>query len=181
MNEHTASPHPIRAAAATAKDAMKAVRDVQPVYMSPADQESAIRELAQLEAMVAEARLRILAAADDTAVRSGARDAGAWLSALTLADLSHGRADARLAQTLDRRWLEVAAGMTDGLVSTAQARAVVDALEALPDDLVPALLRKAEEQMVEYFRDFRPKELRRLGRHLLDVVAPEIAEAEEAK
>ena len=29
--------------------------------------------------------------------------------------------------------------------------------------------------------DFRPAELRRLGGHLLEVVAPEIAEAEEAK
>ena len=35
--------------------------------------------------------------------------------------------------------------------------------------------------MVTLCADFRPAELRRLGGHLLEVVAPEIAEAEEAK
>ena len=35
--------------------------------------------------------------------------------------------------------------------------------------------------MVSLCADFRPSELRRLGRHLLELVAPEIAEAEEAK
>ena len=58
---------------------------------------------------------------------------------------------------------------------------VVDALDALPDHLDPELVAKAEAQMVAYCEEFRPSELRRLGRHLLEVVAPEIAEAEEAK
>ena len=35
--------------------------------------------------------------------------------------------------------------------------------------------------MVSLCSQFRPSELRRLGRHLLELVAPEIAEAEEAK
>ncbi|PWN00981.1 hypothetical protein DJ010_20380 [Nocardioides silvaticus] len=177
----TPAPHPIRAAAATAKAAFKDVRDVQPVFMSPADQETAVRELAELEAMVAEARLRVVAAAQDTASRAGARDLGAWLSTLTLTDFNHGRADACLAEALDRRWSKVAAGMADGSVSADQAQVVVHALDALPKDLDPELVAKAEQQLVDYCKDFRPRDLRRLGRRILEIVAPDIAEAEEAK
>ncbi len=75
----------------------------------------------------------------------------------------------------------VAAGMADGLVSQAQATVVVEVLDDLPDHLDPELLAQAETEMVTLCGQFRPSELRRLGRHLLEVIAPEIAEAEEAK
>ena len=58
---------------------------------------------------------------------------------------------------------------------------MVQVLDDLPDHLDPELLAQAETEMVTLCADFRPSELRRLGRHLLEVVAPEIAEAEEAK
>jgi hypothetical protein len=71
--------------------------------------------------------------------------------------------------------------MADGLVSSAQALVVVQVLDDLPGSLDPELLAQAENEMVTLCAEFRPCELRRLGRHLLEVVAPEIAEAEEAK
>jgi hypothetical protein len=43
------------------------------------------------------------------------------------------------------------------------------------------VLQRAEATLVEYAEQFRPSQLRRLGRHILDVVAPEVAEAEEAR
>ena len=70
--------------------------------------------------------------------------------------------------------------MADGEVSPAQAQVVVHALEALPADLDPELVA-SRAQMVTYCEEFRPSELRRLGRHLLEVIAPEFAEAELAK
>ena len=173
--------HPVLECAAALMASVKSVRGVQPVFMTPAQQEAAVAELARAAAALAELQLRVVAAAADAATGSGARDTGAWLASVTRADFSTGRADARLAEALDRRWTAVAAGMADGLVSTAQARVVVEALEALPADLDPALLEQAQAQMVSYCERFRPSELRRLGRHLLEVVAPEIAEAEEAK
>src|SRR5690349_6181508 len=177
----THTPHPILAAVLAARADLVAVGDREPMYMTPKQQEATLRELAGLKAQTAALQLRILAASDDAAVLSGARDAGCWLSGLTLVDFADARAEVRLAEALDRRWSKVAAGMADGVVSAAQARVVVAALDALPDDLDPELVIKAEEQMVAYCSDFRPKDLRRLGRHLLDVVAPEIAEAAEAK
>jgi hypothetical protein len=160
---------------------LKAVRDVQPVFMSPAEQEAAVRGIARLEAILAELKLRIVPAAGDAACLAGARDVGAWMAWLTHADFAPARADARLAEALDRRWTRLAAGMADGAVSAAQARVVVEALEALPSDLDPSIAADAEAKLVGYCSQFRPSELRRLGRRILDVVAPDIADAEEAK
>jgi hypothetical protein len=173
--------HPVLGAVAAAQDAMKAVRDVQPVFMIAAEKETAVTELARLEAMAAELKLRVVASASDAADEAGARDNGAWLASVTRTDFPAGRAQGRLAQALDRRWTRVAAGMADGLVSPTQATVVVDVLNDLPDHLDPELAAQAETEMVRLCGQFRPCELRRLGRHLLELVAPEIAEAEEAK
>ena len=98
-------PHPILAAVTTGREALTAVRDAQPVYMSPAEKKTAITEIARLEAMTAELKLRIVATADDAAnLSAGARDTGAWLASVTRADFGAGRAEARLAEALDRRW-----------------------------------------------------------------------------
>ncbi len=175
------APHPILSAIAVAQDAVAGVRDAQPVYLSPAEKQAAVAELARLEAMTAELKLRVVAVAEDARADSGARDTGAWLASVTREDFPTGRAQARLAEALDRRWAAVAAGMAHGLVSLPQAKVVAQVLDDLPDRLGPELLGKAEAEMVTLCSQFRPSELRRLGQHLLEVVAPEIAEAEEAK
>jgi hypothetical protein len=177
----TVALHPILGAVSAARDALKAVRDSQPVFMIPVEKEAAVAEIARLEAMAAELKLRVVAAAGDAASDSGARDNGAWWASVTRADFPAGRAQCRLAEALDRRWTRVATGMADGLVSPAQAHVVVDVLDDLPDHLDAELLARAETEMVNLCSQFRPCELRRLGQHLLEVVAPEIAEAEEAK
>jgi len=71
--------------------------------------------------------------------------------------------------------------MADGTVSAEHARVIVAALDALPERVGPEVIDRAEVQLVEYAPQFRPGELRRLGRHILDVVAPEVAEGEAAK
>ncbi len=174
-------PHPILGAVTDARSSLTDVRDVQPVYMTPADKTAALVELGRAAAAIEELRLRVLATAGDVADAAGARDVGSWAAHLTHADPTTARADARLAEALDRRWTRVAAGMADGCVALPQARVIVTALEALPDDLDPTLLAKAETQLVAYCADFSPTELRRLGRHILHVVAPDIAEAHQAK
>ena len=111
------SPHPILSAVLVAQDAVRSVRDAQPVFLIPAEKETAVAELARLEAMAAELRLRVVAVAEDARADAGARDVGAWLASVTRADFPVGRADARLAEALDRRWTRVAAAMAEGLVS----------------------------------------------------------------
>ena len=56
---------------------------------------------------------------------------------------------------------------------------VVAALDALPDDLGEDLVVKAEAYLVEQARVFGPRELRHLGRAVLEHLAPEIADEAE--
>ena len=71
--------------------------------------------------------------------------------------------------------------MRDGNVTLAQAQVIRRALEALPcPGHHPDTVAVAESKLVAYAEEFGPKDLGRLGRRILDVVAPEIAEAAEA-
>jgi hypothetical protein len=54
-------------------------------------------------------------------------------------------------------------------------------LEELAERVDAETVASAEATLVEYAERFAPPALRRLGRRILDVVAPEVAEAEEAR
>ncbi len=174
-------PHPIVACAEQIAAAVAGVRDVQPVFMPNADKAAALLAVTEAERRLAELRLRLIACSGDLAEADGQRDVAAWLSSRTNADARDVRPDQRLAEALDQRYSKLAAGMAAGVVSVEQARVVATGLDALPNDVGAEVLASAEERMVEYCAQFRPSELRRLVRRILDVVAPEIAEAEEAK
>jgi hypothetical protein len=64
-------------------------------------------------------------------------------------------------------------------VTEAQAQVIARALDDLPTDLDPELLAKAEEHLIGEAGHFEPKRLRVLGGRLLEVIAPDIAEAHE--
>ena len=63
-----------------------------------------------------------------------------------------------------------------GSLNLTQARVIVEAMDALPTGLEPALRMKAEVHLVEQAASFGPRHLARLGQRVLEVVAPEIAE-----
>ncbi len=63
-----------------------------------------------------------------------------------------------------------------GALTTEHARAVLGSLGELPTDLGRDVLDHAEVVLVGYCNDFTPTEVRRLGRHVLDVVAPDLAD-----
>jgi hypothetical protein len=67
------------------------------------------------------------------------------------------------------------------MANTAQARVIVRSLDALPDDVPADVTRLAEETLVGYAVDFGPRELARLGRHVLEVVAPDLVDAAEGR
>lgn len=175
-----APPHPVLGCAAEMRAALDAVVDVQPTYMSTADKQAALIELTRIEGRVAELRMRVLAASAEVGEDSGARDAAAWLSHATQAEPATTRSDALLGERLERRPL-VATAMREGRVSPAQARVLTAVLEDLPAHLGQQVATDAETTLVAFCEHFRPSELRRLARRLLEVVAPEVAEAEEAK
>lgn len=175
-----APPHPILACVAALDAALDQVADVQPIYLTTPDKRQAIVDLARLRARLAELELRVLSASAEVGDQSGARDAAAWVAHATRSDPRAARADAHLARAVDAHPL-VAAGMRRGGVSVEQARVVVHALDELPSDLDPGVRAEAEATMVGHCADFAPRELRRLGRRLVEVVAPEVADAEDGK
>lgn len=61
-------------------------------------------------------------------------------------------------------------------MSVDQARAIAHDLDQLPDDLDPAVLEQAEKHLVAEAGDNAPRELRILGRKVLEVLDPEAAD-----
>ncbi|WP_244929316.1 HNH endonuclease signature motif containing protein [Nocardioides sp. W7] len=172
--------HPIRVAAQVIDGALKSVADVNPAFMTTPDKAAALVELAAIEDRVGELRLRVTADASDVAEESGARDIGAWTAAATRRRRGNCAADLRLALALADRPV-LATAVREGEVNLDQARAIAVSLAELPADVDAAILDQAEAALVAYAARFDPIELRRLGRRILDVVAPEIAEAVEAR
>ncbi|MCY4727992.1 DUF222 domain-containing protein [Nocardioides sp. STR2] len=173
--------HPILAAATAMDVVLKDVADANPLFMSAAEKADALRELARVESRVAELRMRVLVEAGDVATEVGARDAAGWYADATHTRFEDARADLRLATALDRRWSVVGAALREGRVNTAQARVIVRSLEDLPDSVPGELLEQAEALLVEHARRLAPKQLAQVGRHVLEVVAPEVVDEVESK
>jgi hypothetical protein len=171
--------HPILAAASDVRSTLKAVADANPTFMATGEKAAALCELVAAEAQLAELRLRILADARDLAADTAAKDAAGWLAHQTRTRYADARADLRLAEALDRDHPQLAAAMREGSATLAQAHVVHRAITALPATVDARTVAEAETHLVERAREFGPKELGRIGRRILDVVAPEIAEAAE--
>ena len=172
--------HPIVAAATDVRASLEAVADANPTFMSADDKAVALRELVAAEAQLAELRLRILGDAGDLADQTAAKDAAGWLAHHTLTSYADARADLRLAHSLDRERPVLAAAMREGAASLAQARVIDRALTSLPGAVDAETVALAEKHLVAHAGEFGPRELGRIGRRILDVVAPHIAEAAEA-
>jgi hypothetical protein len=172
--------HPIRQAAAEIAGVLKSVADVNPAFMTAPDKAAVLVELTAVEARVAELRLRVTADAADVAEETGARDVGAWTAAATHRRRADCAADLRLALALAERPV-LAAALREGRVNLDQAHVIASALAKLPADVSSSVVDQAEAALVGYADRFDPTELARLGRRILDVVAPEIAEAVEAR
>lgn len=173
--------HPILDATASIEASLKSVADVNPTFMSTGDKATALRELVRVEAMLAELQLRILPDAGDVAEQTAARDIAEWLTTHTRSRHEDARADLSLAVALDRRWTVLAQAVRDGKANVAQAQVIVRALDALPREVPDDVLARAEETLVGHAAHFGPRPLARLGRRILDALAPEIAEAAEAR
>lgn len=171
--------HPIVATASDVRSTLKAVAGANPTFMSTEEKAVALRELVAAEAQLAELRLRILADAGDLAAATAAKDAAGWLAHHTRTRYADARADLRLAVALDRERPLLAAAMREGGATLTQAQVIDRALTALPADIDAETVAQAEAHLVERAEEFGPKELGRIGRRILDVVAPEIAEAAE--
>ena len=179
--DHPTGTHPVLACADAIGSALKDVADLDPVFMTTPDKQTALLQLTELAGRVEELRLRVLAAAGDVAEQVAARDQAAWLAHAAHLDRPECRRDLRLARALEARWYALAAGLREGTVNPAQAAVIVRALADLPEDLDSEIRDRAEAHLVEQAGQFGPRSLRILGRRVLHVVAPEVADEEERK
>lgn len=173
--------HPLVRAVGEMAALLDSVAEAQPVYLTTSEKEDVLvglrRQINRLEALEAKS----LAAAGDVAEGHGTRSTGAWLAHETRQDPPVGRTAQRFAEGLDQRWPVVAEAYAAGAVSTAQARVIGKALDDLPADLDPDLRTRAEQHLVGEAEHFCPRELRVLGRRVLEVLAPDVAEDHEAR
>ncbi|GGF56206.1 HNH endonuclease [Marmoricola endophyticus] len=137
----------------------------------------ALDGISALRAQLAELELRVLATTqvEDRAAAAGATSTSVWWAYRTRQTRPDGRRRSVLAGDLDAHETTRSA-MARGEVAEDQARVIVSAVDALPDDLEPGLAERAEKELVHYAGEFDAIGLRRLGRTILEVVAPEIAE-----
>ncbi len=177
-----AVPHLVLACVETIGAALKSTADAQVTFMDAADRRNALLELTRLEAQVVALRLRLMVASDDVALDEGARDVAALITHHTRTDAGSNRRDLGLAEALDRRWARLGVALAAGDANVAQARVIAHALDELPADKVsPEVLAEAEAHLVAEAAHFGPRELRVLGRRILDFVAPEVGEQHEAE
>ncbi|MFT4264666.1 MAG: hypothetical protein QM572_14865, partial [Nocardioides sp.] len=95
--QHVDPTHPIIAAAAAVREVLRSVAQVDPIFMPPAVQAEALRELVAAEGQLAELRARVMTAAPQVADQSGAHDTAGWLAHAAHLGAREARAHQRLA------------------------------------------------------------------------------------
>lgn len=174
--------HPVTGALGAARTALAEAADAPVWSMSADETAAALGECDALEAQVARERSRLLRQADalDLPGQIGARSVAAWDARQSRVTRPSGHRRAFLAHALDAH-PAVDRALADGSIRVEQAEVILRALAKLPSDLDPDLAVKAEQHLLDLAAVHDAKALKNLGRHLLDVVAPEDAEEEIAK
>ena len=163
--------HRVSVAVAHAKAEIEGVRDSSVWSMDREETTATLVEITRLEAELSELELRVVEHADDEAI-------DAWTHA-TKQTRASVRGAEKLAFALTERH-HVRGALATGDLLVDQARVIVRALDTLPADLDPATVVEAERHLVAAARDHDAKSLRIL-RRLLEVVAPGMADAYEAR
>ncbi len=143
-----------------------------------------IVELQRAQAKLAAAQATLLAHAEriDVAQLSHATSTAAWLRGEVPLTPRQAKQAVALAGSLDSgRYPATAEALAAGDLQHDQAVVIVAAVDALPDRLFAEDRSRAEAHLVGLGRTYDARQLRHLGKHLLEVVDPEAAEQEMAK
>ena len=171
--------HPIVECAGDLRSALKDVVSVDPTFMTTGEKASALVALAAARSQLDELAARVLAASDDVADDHGLRDASAWLAVQTRTTRREARRDLMLGRALERH-PSLAATMTAGELRTEQARVIAEAVDALPVDIDPETRDRAETTLLSLAAQHDARDLKQIGKRILDVVAPGVGESHEA-
>ncbi|MGY2701824.1 DUF222 domain-containing protein [Nocardioides sp. HB32] len=164
--------HRVSVAVAHAHAVLDAVSDASVWSMEPAETTATLVSITRLKAQVAELEARVAEHADDEQVDTWAHRTRQTKPVVL--------GQVRLGQAMVTRG-HVRDALAAGDLVVDQARVIVAALAQLPGDLDTALVDRAERHLVAAGREHTAPTLRVLGKRLMDVVAPELADAYEAR
>ncbi len=171
--------HPIIECAAGLRRALKDVASVEPTFMTMEDKQAALVALTEVRSQLDAVTVRLLAASDDVGDAHGLRDAAAWLAAQTRTTRRDTARDLALGRDLEHHPY-VAGALTAGELRTEQARVIVQAVDALPAHVDSETRERAELVLLGLAAQHDARDLKQIGKRILDVVAPEVGESHEA-
>jgi hypothetical protein len=181
MTAMTTPHHQVATATARMRDLADGVVDASVWSMTAPETASTLVELTRLQAQVSELTARVAAHADELQVGSavGATSTANWLAHTIRETRPAAARTVRLGYDLGTHD-HVRTALAHGDLRLEQAQVIIHAVKALPEDLDPDLVIRAEQHLVAAAAEHDARTLRVLGRRLLEVVAPELADAHEA-
>ena len=176
----TTSGHPIPVAVARIEAELAHLADAEAWGLSTTDTRAVALSLSRTSARLTALEAKVLAHAEVTgaATETGASSTPAWLAHHTRATRPDAHRRTRLAASLSRHPL-VAEAMGAGRVLGEQASVISTAVDALPDD--PHVRETCARHLIGLAEHHDARELRILGRRVLDVIDPDLADAHEAR
>ncbi len=174
--------HPITAFSARLHQVLDEVMAGSAAGLSGESAGDAAVLLAKAESRISALRLRVLEQAqrEDACTGQQAVSEGWWAGAASV-EHRRSRKDFTLAKSLGTELHRTETALAAGEVTAAQAEVIADAIRALPASVGREGREKAELHLLEQAAEFNPQQLKRLGKHLIDVIDPDAAEARLAK
>lgn len=176
--------HPLVKLRAQLESALTDAEAAHSWTLAPAELTELLPALTRIRSRVAAVELAVAVEADRAMVGApvGAANTTAWWAGETRMRKPAAHSLMKLAHAVDEEHPITGAALARGELLVDQARVIVAAIDALPADLVDAELRqRAEKDLVALAEHHDSKELSVLGRRVLEVLAPEIAEELEKR
>lgn len=177
--------HPLARLVEALEAVFAAGEDAPAWTLTPSELADLLPRLARAKRRAEGVELQMLREADRHRIGDavGFANTAAWWANATRATKPAAHQAVALAAELDKdEHAPARSALAAGDVSREQAAVVVKAVDALPADLVdPEVRSRAEQHLIGFAADHDPRELRFLGRRILEYVAPDVAEEHERR
>ncbi|WP_134740354.1 HNH endonuclease signature motif containing protein [Nocardioides sp. 503] len=174
--------HPVAQKVARLRAELAELNETPLWSMTPEEAADTLVETTRLNAQADELELRLAAHADrcEVGTSEGATSTAVYWANQTHLTQRDAASKMKLAKALDGH-APVEESLAKGHILADQAKVIVEAVDALPDDVGTTVKDQARDHLLAEAAHFDAKRLRVLGLHVLEVLAPEVGEAETAR
>lgn len=175
--------HPIAWFACRVNARLDELAGLDPLSMTVEDKKTALVELERARHRLAGLQAQVMAGGGELTEQGAHRTVADFLADQATSDRGPLVALEKLGQALEERFPLLEAAVADGRVSIPKAQVLVRALDLLgtEEEVSTEVLASAQAHLVDMAPAFTAAQLRILARRVLDVVAPQIGEAVEAR